>query len=135
PHVAGLPRMHPDAARTRRRGDAMDRACRHWHLVSVRRQPVISYPRLRGSVAPMRFDPMVAGRRSSKLDELHRTARQFWVDGILWLAYELPASQFDRRATASLVFETDAVMRRIRNYPANWRELHDKDLVALSWKV
>ena len=77
---------------------------------------------------------MVA-RKASELEELHLTARQLWVDGILWLAYELPAPAFDRRATASLVFESDAMMRRIRNYPADWRELEDQELFALSWRV
>ena len=78
---------------------------------------------------------MVSPRKPSELEALHLTARQFWVDGVLWLAYELPASPFDRRATASLVFESDAMMRRIRNYPADWRQLDDAELFALSWRV
>jgi len=78
---------------------------------------------------------MVAARKPSLLEELHLTARQLWVDGVLWFAYELPASSFDRRSTASLVFESDAMMRRIRNYPADWRQLEDEELFALSWRV
>jgi hypothetical protein len=78
---------------------------------------------------------MVAARRASQLEELHRTARQLFVDGVLWLAYELPPPPFDRRATASLVFESDAMIRRIRNYPADWRQMEDEQLFALSWQV
>jgi len=33
----------------------------------------------------------------------------------------------------SLVFENTKVARRVREYPANWRELSDEQLYALSW--
>ena len=39
---------------------------------------------------------------------------------------------FDRRNSSSLVFESDTV-RRVRNYPENWRDLRDDELFALSW--
>jgi hypothetical protein len=52
-----------------------------------------------------------------------------------WLVYELPALPFDRRSTPSLVFESDSSVRRVRNYPADWRTLGDDDLFALSWTV
>lgn len=56
-------------------------------------------------------------------------------DGVLWLVYELRASPLDRRQTASLVFESDTAIRRVRNYPSTWRELSDDELVALSWDI
>ena len=54
-------------------------------------------------------------------DDTHRT----------WTVREL-ASSYDRRQTPSLVFSTDDVMRRVRDYPSNWRTLSDEELYALS---
>ena len=70
----------------------------------------------------------------SLLEEAIRTARQIVVEDVVWLVYEL-AFPFDRRSTPSLIFENDHVMRRIRNYPADWRTLSDEALFALSWGV
>jgi hypothetical protein len=42
---------------------------------------------------------------------------------------------YDRRASFSLVFTSDMVMRRVRNYPPNWIELSDAELIALSFGV
>ena len=49
-----------------------------------------------------------------------------------WMVYELPTSAFDRRASASLVFESMNVIRRVRDYPSNWRELTDEELLKVS---
>ena len=54
-------------------------------------------------------------------DDTHRT----------WTVRELVAS-YDRRQAPSLVFSTDDVMRRVRDYPSNWRTLSDEELYALS---
>ena len=69
------------------------------------------------------------------LQEAQRTARRLVVESMPWLVYELPALPFDRRSTPSLVFESDGSVRRVRNYPADWRTLSDDDLFALSWTV
>lgn len=69
------------------------------------------------------------------MQEAQRTGRRLVVDGMPWLVYELPALPFDRRSTPSLVFESDSSVRRVRNYPADWRTLGDDDLFALSWTV
>ena len=61
------------------------------------------------------------------------TARRLIVEDVPWLVYELPALPFDRRATSSLVFESENAIRRVRNYPPEWRELSDTDLWELSW--
>jgi hypothetical protein len=53
-------------------------------------------------------------------------------DGELWVVRELAAPAFDRRDTPSLVFSTDDVMRRVRNYPSNWFELSDEALFEVS---
>ena len=72
---------------------------------------------------------------SEQMRKAQRTARQFIVDATRWLVYELPPHQFDRRTTPSLVFESDYVVRRIRDYPADWRDLGDDELFALSWSA
>jgi hypothetical protein len=70
---------------------------------------------------------------ASLLREAQRTARHLIVDGTPWLVYELPAMPFDRRNSPSLVFESDSAVRRVRDYPADWRSLSNDDLFALSW--
>lgn len=74
-------------------------------------------------------------RPSSQFEQLQRTARHVLLDGVLWLVYEMPAHAYDRRQKPSLIFETDTAVRRVRNYPANWRALTDQDLLALSWSA
>lgn len=67
------------------------------------------------------------------LREAQQTARRVMVDGVLWLVYELQARQFDRRGTTSLVFESEMAVRRVRDFPTNWRMLTDEQLLTLSW--
>jgi hypothetical protein len=69
------------------------------------------------------------------LREAQRNGRTMAVEGIPWLIYELPPMSFDRRNSPSLVFESDQVVRRVRDYPANWRSLSDEELFALSWEA
>lgn len=64
-----------------------------------------------------------------------RTARALMVEDVLWLVYELPPLPFDRRTTNSLIFESDFAIRRVRNFPVEWRLLSDEQLFALSWSV
>ena len=56
-------------------------------------------------------------------------------DGREWVVREVPAPDFDRRQRATLVFEAPDVMRRVRQYPENWRALPDDELfdVSLVW--
>lgn len=54
-------------------------------------------------------------------------------DGRWWRVREF-VSSFDRRARPSLVFETDDMMRRVREYPAGWMSLSDGELLALTSK-
>jgi hypothetical protein len=37
------------------------------------------------------------------------------------------------RGSACLVFDSDAVIRRVWNYPTDWRALSAAELVAISW--
>jgi hypothetical protein len=57
------------------------------------------------------------------------------VDGVPWLVYVLPPLTYDRRNATSLVFESDNFIRRVRDFPAEWRKLSDDELFALSWAV
>ena len=89
------------------------------------------------SIGAQRRRPMSDTPQSS-FDILHdarHTARRFAIDGVPWLIYELPPLVFDRRNSATLIFESDDVMRRVRNYPPQWRELSDDDLFAISWSA
>jgi hypothetical protein len=61
------------------------------------------------------------------------SARRIRIDGVTWLVYELTQHELDRRSGASLVFESETTVRRVRDYPANWRSLSDEELAALSW--
>ena len=60
---------------------------------------------------------------------LHHAERRFAVDGESWSVWE------DLRTPhgPSLVFENTKIARRVHNYPANWRDLSDEQLYALSW--
>ena len=78
---------------------------------------------------------MAGDPRLSSLQLAQRTARSLVSDGILWRVYELPPSQFDRRGTPSLIFESDGLVRRVRNYPPEWRALTDEALLTLSGSI
>jgi hypothetical protein len=58
--------------------------------------------------------------------------RTIVVDGRVWFVRELTDAPYDRRGAGSLIFVTDEVMRRVRDYPMDWRALSDQDLYALS---
>jgi hypothetical protein len=75
------------------------------------------------------------GKPFAALREAQRTARLIVVDAVPWLVYELPPMRFDRRNTPSLIFESDEVVRRVRDFPMNWRALGDEDLFAVSWST
>lgn len=58
-----------------------------------------------------------------------RQVRHFKAAGQDWTVYE------DSTAERALIFETDRIARRVRVYPANWAELSDYELDALSWST
>jgi hypothetical protein len=65
----------------------------------------------------------------SDVGNAKKDARRLYVEGELWLVYEL-SSRYDRRG-GSLVFESERVVRRVREYPPHWQELTDADLALL----
>lgn len=56
------------------------------------------------------------------------------VEGTLWHVREQPFGDYDRRSGMSLIFASDAAVRRVRDFPPNWTTLGDEELLALSWK-
>ena len=48
------------------------------------------------------------------------------------MVQEVPAPSFDRSGGKHLVFDCETIMRRIRDFPANWFELSDHELLTLS---
>ncbi|HYD53428.1 MAG TPA: hypothetical protein VEA99_12400 [Gemmatimonadaceae bacterium] len=58
-------------------------------------------------------------------------ARPLADGALLWRVYELPPPSYDRRRGGTLVFEHAAVIRCVRDYPADWRTLDDRELLRL----
>jgi len=58
--------------------------------------------------------------------------RDLDADGHRWRIHEVLAPSFDRRSGTHLVFHADTVIRRVRNFPANWYELSDDELYVLT---
>jgi len=74
--------------------------------------------------------------RSPDLARLVRLgARELVIEHEPWFVYELPPSPLDRRSSSSLVFESEGTVRRVRDYPGDWRSLSDEELFKLSWSV
>ncbi len=61
-------------------------------------------------------------------------SRAVFIDGVLWTIYERPPQNFAVDAGPSLIFESDAMVRRVKHYPADWRELSGTALAAL-WRT
>jgi hypothetical protein len=57
--------------------------------------------------------------------------RYLMAEGMRW-SVRLYLGRYDRRSRPDLVFECHAAVRRVRNYPDNWRDLSDEALFALS---
>ena len=55
-----------------------------------------------------------------------RTIRD--LEGRTWIVRETPLPAFDRRSGSCLIFERAEVVRRVRNFPANWLDLSEKEL-------
>lgn len=57
------------------------------------------------------------------------------ADGVRWQVTEQPFSEYDRRHGVSLIFASDGAVRRVRDYPDDWRSLSDEALAMLSWRT
>ena len=49
----------------------------------------------------------------------------------LWTVYELPPANYERRRTATLIFESEFSMHRFRDYPTDWRSLSEGTLLRM----
>ena len=61
------------------------------------------------------------------------TALVIIVEHEQWRIYELAPASYDRRGANTLVFEAEGVVRRVRHFPAEWRDLSPDELLSLSW--
>lgn len=52
-----------------------------------------------------------------------------------WIVRERVDSGYDRRDSRSLVFERPDIVRRLRNFPRDWRGLTDEALYKLSESI
>lgn len=57
------------------------------------------------------------------------------ADGTRWRVYQQAFADYDRRSGESLIFASESAVRRVRDYPADWQQLSDEELLALSWKA
>ena len=71
--------------------------------------------------------------RRDRLRAEREDARWVLADGQQWCVYE-DEDPYDRRRGPSLIFEGSDVVRRVKRFPENWRELADDVLFALSWQ-
>ena len=56
-------------------------------------------------------------------------------EGSHWRVFEQAFAEYDRRSGLSLIFASDAAVRRVRDFPADWFDLPDDELLTLSWRV
>ena len=100
--------------------------------------PTLRYPTLiragppEGKPASRSFSASCSQRMTNLRLENRDEPRRLVIADVQWIVYELLASLLDRRSTPSLVFESTEVVRRVRTFPENWRELSDADLWAIS---
>jgi hypothetical protein len=74
-------------------------------------------------------------RVDSSTDNETPSSRTFLdVEGTQWRVYEQAFGDYDRRSGMSLIFASEAAVRRVRDFPADWMQLSDDELLALSWK-
>ena len=66
----------------------------------------------------------------------HPQTRSFVdAEGGRWRVFEQAFNDYDRRSGMSLIFSSDNVVRRVRDYPVDWMDLPDVELARLSWNA
>lgn len=86
-----------------------------------------------GAKRPRRFGntPDEPARGNPQQTE-RASARTFLLDGAHWRVFEMIRWGSDP-AKPSLIFESDGAVRMVSNFPADWRDLSDRALLAVSW--
>ena len=75
-------------------------------------------------------------RRESDMDHLSDAVEFHDADGVRWSVREASPSHVAAHAgKTSLIFESAVAVRRVWNYPEDWRGLTPEQLSALSWRV
>ena len=74
----------------------------------------------------------VSERESAFAARRETRSRAVWGDGAQWRVREAEYPIEDRRCGCSLIFETDEIIRRVRDYPLHWFDLPDEELYRLS---
>jgi hypothetical protein len=75
-------------------------------------------------------------RVDSSVDSESPAGRTFLdAEGTRWQVYEQAFGDYDRRSGMSLIFASESAVRRVRDFPAEWMQLTDEELLALSWKA
>lgn len=72
--------------------------------------------------------------RSSVRDAAARVRIVATDDGRQWVVRELPSSPSEWCTYGSLLFISDRAIRRVRDYPADWFDRPDADLIAVSMR-
>lgn len=54
--------------------------------------------------------------------------------GRVWQVFEM-VSAYDRRSSPVLVFTTEGLARRVRNYPPNWHDLPEEQLATIADEI
>jgi hypothetical protein len=74
--------------------------------------------------------PNAVARSRERAQRTFRDREDTW-----WSVYEIPRHEaVDERSEQCLIFESERIVRRVRDYPANWHDLAHAELEALSWR-
>ena len=74
-------------------------------------------------------------RIDSSAEHEARASRAFLdVEGTHWNVYEQAFGDYDRRSGMSLIFASETAVRRVRDFPSDWMELSEEELLTLSWR-
>jgi hypothetical protein len=73
-------------------------------------------------------------KRRERLRAERANARWILVEAQHWCVYE-DEDPYDRRRGPALIFEGPDVVRRVKRFPPDWRDLDDEALLALSWQA
>jgi hypothetical protein len=108
------------------------------HLHYTVNQQTFAYLRWKVVVARETARRAIEGSRLKRAERVaaqDRLSRSYYAaDGSVWSVTELAGNVPGRPGQRCLVFASADAVRRVWNFPANWRDLTDADLESLSWE-